>query len=288
MTSIAWTERTWNPIAGCNLVSPGCTHCYAMPIAHRLSRIYNTFEKYGGTTKMTKTGAVWTGQLNLSETDLDKPYHWKKSSLIFVNSMSDIAHESMRAIDFARIVTVMVRARAQHGHVFQLLTKRPENLVQLLKTSGVHAPLDGVWWGVSAEDPKRWDERVPFLLNGSIPNCLPWVSVEPQLRPLACSPQGLGWVVIGGESHPSRRKARPFELDWARLLIARCQAQGVPVFMKQVGSNAFDRGNPLPTRQPKGADPAEWPEDLRIRDWPASSRGSPEDQPREMYAADND
>jgi protein gp37 len=266
-TSIAWTERTWNPIAGCDPVSPGCTHCYAMAHAHRLAGFSRTAGKYGGTTRMTKAGAVWTGKLTLSEKDLNKPFGWKKPSLIFVNSMSDIAHEDMSPMWFAKIVTVMIRTRAQYGHVFQLLTKRPENLARLLAAAGVCAPLEGVWWGVSAEDTVRWDERIAVLLGGAIPNVLPWVSVEPQLRPIARNPQGLGWVVIGGESGGH---ARPFELDWARLMVARCQAQSVPVFVKQVGSNGFDGGKPFPTRHRKGADPAEWPADLRVRQYPNS------------------
>lgn len=265
-TTIAWTERTWNVSVGCSLASPGCSQCYAMRHAYRLSRNASTAEKYRGTVRMTKTGAVWTGKLNFWEPDLDKPLQWKKPSLIFVNSMSDIAHEDMPITWFARIVEVMRHAGRDRGHIFQVLTKRPENLARLLAAIGVTASLDGVWWGVSAEDERRWDERIPWL--AVIPTKVRWVSVEPQLKQIDRDPTGLDWIVIGGESAKIHSAARPFELDWARVMIDRCRAQNVPVFMKQLGGNAWEGGKHFATRHSKGGDPTEWPTDLRIREYP--------------------
>ena len=273
-TAIAWTERTWNPIPGCSLVSGECRDCYAMKMAWRLSRIGRTAEKYRGLTRMTKAGAVWTGKQTLWEDELAKPLRWRKPTLIFVNSMGDTAYEQTPVDWFARILEVMTEAHARRGHLFQCLTKRPQNLARLLDLVGVHEPLPGIWWGVSAGNQKHWDERVPWLLDGAIPNCLPWVSVEPQLGPIDRDPVGLGWIVGGGEHQTNRHhQARGFDLAWAYRLIDRCQAAEVPVFIKQLGDNAWRAGQRFPTAR-AGANPAEWPEDLRIRQYPAAWSGT--------------
>jgi protein gp37 len=266
-TGIAWTESTWNPVVGCSVVSPGCTNCYAMREASRIAAFGGPVSpKYQGLTVKTKGGPVWTGELRLWEPALDQPLRWARPRMIFVNSMSDLAHEKMPAEWFARIWQTMTRAQATRGHVFQVLTKRPENLARLLREIGVKEPAPGIWLGISAEDSTRWDERVPRLAE--IPTVVPWVSVEPQLALIDRDPKGLGWVVIGGESGKPRKKARPYDAQWARVLRDRCRAAGVSFFMKQLGSVAADRGRPLTTRHYAGADPEEWPADLRVREYP--------------------
>jgi protein gp37 len=187
--------------------------------------------------------------------------------------MGDIAHERMPSEWFARIVEVMTEAHAKRGHVFQCLTKRPGNLAQLLAAINAREPLSGIWSGVSAGDQKHWSERVPWLLNGAIPNCLPWVSVELQLGLIDDDPSGLGWIVIGGESKTGRHAPRMFDLAWAYRLIARCHEARVPVFIKQLGDNAWCDGNRFQTLQHAGTNPAEWPNDLRIRQYPTAWSG---------------
>ena len=271
-TGIAWTESTWNPVVGCTIVSPGCTHCYAMREASRIAAFGGPVApKYRALTRKTKGGPVWTGELRLWEAALDQPMRWARPRMIFVNSMSDLAHEDMPVEWFARIVNAMNEARQARGHIFQVLTKRPENLARLLQAVGVARPLPGVWFGVSAEDARRWDERVPLLAK--IPSEVPWVSVEPQLELIDRDPKGLGWIVIGGESGKPRSRARAFDAEWARVWRDRCKSARVPFFMKQLGSRATDHARPMTTAHYAGADPEEWPADIRVREYPTPSTG---------------
>jgi protein gp37 len=266
-TAIAWTESTWNPTVGCTVISPGCTHCYAMREAARIAGFGGPASaKYRGLTRNTKGGPVWTGELRFWEAALTQPMRWARPRMIFVNSMSDLAHDDMPREWFARIWEAMTAAQRARGHVFQVLTKRPDNLAGLLAQIGVTTPHPGIWLGVSAEDQRRWDERVPWLKR--LPTEVPWISVEPQLEMIDRDPTGTGWVVIGGESGRPRQRARSFDIAWARLMIRRCQAAAVPVFMKQLGSIARDDDRSLSTVHYAGADPEEWPRDLRVREYP--------------------
>ena len=269
-TGIAWTESTWNPTVGCTVISPGCTHCYAMREAARIAAFGGPVApKYRGLTHKTKGGPVWTGELRLWEPALDQPLRWARPRMIFVNSMSDLAHEDMPVAWFARIWQAMTAARQQRGHIFQVLTMRPANLARLLRAIGVTRPVPGIWLGVSAEDERRWDERVPLLKD--IPTVVPWVSVEPQLELIDRDPRGLDWIVVGGESGKPRSKARSYDAQWGRVMRDHCRAASVPFFMKQLGSFAVDGNRPLPTKHYAGADPEEWPADLRVREYPAAA-----------------
>jgi protein gp37 len=263
MTAIQWTEKTWNPVVGCSIHSPGCTHCYAMHTARRLARIDSSREKYSGLTIDTKGGPVWNGKLRFWEPNLLEPLSWKRPSMVFVNSMSDLAHHAVSVEWFERIWHVMVEARRANGHIFQVLTKRPETLLKLLAAIGVSAPEPGIWLGVSAETQLWWEARVPVLRD--LPTEVPWVSAEPQLGPIRLDFKGVRWVVQGGESG---RRARPFDLEWARLMRDACHNASVPYFLKQIGRVAFDNRRPFPTKHAKGGNPQEWPDDLRIREWP--------------------
>jgi len=166
--------------------------------------------------------------------------------MVFVNSMSDLAHHAMPVEWFERIWRVMVEARRASGHIFQVLTKRPENLLKLLAAIGVTTPEPSIWLGVSTE--------------------VQWASAEPQLGPIRPDLKGVRWIVQGGES--GRKNPRPFHLEWARLMRDASRDAGVAYFLKQIGRTALDAEKPFPTRHHKGGNPTEWPDDLRVREWP--------------------
>ena len=210
MTSIEWTEKTWNTIVGCSIVSPGCTHCYAMGLAARLLDGNPKTPHYFCTTKRVKGKAVWTGKVaRAPDAVLLEPLRAKKPTLYFVNSMGDLFHESVPDEWIDRVFAVM--ALCPH-HTFQVLTKRSKRMREYMdKACGriadtimamrrargekvIVAPLDHVplgheWWplpnvwlGVSAEDQTRADERIPDLL--ATPAAVRWVSAEPLIGPI--------------------------------------------------------------------------------------------------------
>lgn len=136
-SSIEWTEATWNPTRGCSLVSAGCTNCYAMRQAHRFKGKYGA---YAGLTRMTTNGPVWTGEIRLEEEMLDKPLKWKKPRRIFVNSMSDLFHESLPFESIAAVFGVMAAAPQ---HTFQVLTKRAERMHNFFEWAARKDPIGG-------------------------------------------------------------------------------------------------------------------------------------------------
>lgn len=264
VTKIAWTERTWNPLAGCSIISPGCTNCYAMRRARRIEQQQHGRGKYAGLTRDSNAGPVWTGELRLWEPALDDLRRWP-AVRVFVNSMSDLAHEDVPVEWFGRIWRKMIEGQRERGLVFQVLTKRPANLLRLLSAIGVCDPVPGVWLGVSAEDARRWDERVPVLRD--LPTPVPWVSAEPQLGLIDRHLSGIAWVVQGGESG-GKRVARAFDLSWARVMRDRCRETGTAYFLKQLGTTAIENGQAFKHRR-AGTDAAEWPPDLQIQEYPA-------------------
>ena len=289
-TKIEWTEQSWNPLAGCTIKSPGCKHCYAMKMAKRCEAMGTA--KYAGTTITVKGKAVWTGKINFDEKALLAPLHRKKPTMYFVNSMSDLFHEDVPDEWIDKIFAVMALCPQ---HTFQLLTKRADRM-RIVVSEIVHAkrmviqamrdlkngsigsidgaasalwgpdvdnprPLPNVWLGVSVEDQKRADERIPDLL--ATPAAVRWLSMEPLLGPVDLAsvnggwfyqnvltghrwhdaPDGvlsptdnnggrLDWIVVGGESGPG---ARPMHPEWARRLRDQCEAAGVPFLFKQWG-----------------------------------------------------
>jgi protein gp37 len=289
-TNIEWTDDTWNPIRGCSRVSEGCRNCYAEGIAYRFS---GPGKPYEGLVTIGADGQrrqQWNGQIKFVESALLEPLRWKKPRRIFVNSMSDLFHANVTDEMRDRIFAAMALCPQ---HTFQVLTKRPERMLAYLRT-GPHAsvnlretyigmqvskihlertgepvsewaglPLPNVWLGVSVEDQKTADARIPYLLQ--TPAAIRYASYEPALGPVDFTavrlPEwtgGLGappihslrpdvrqWepggsymatkldqIIMGGESG---RNARPMHPDWARSTRNQCRDAGVAFFFKQWG-----------------------------------------------------
>ncbi len=359
-TKIGWTDKTWNPVRGCSVVSAGCENCYAMGQAHRFS---GPGKAYEGLTRLTGHGPKWTGQVRLVPELLDQPLRWRKPKRIFVNSMSDLFHEDVPDEFIAAVFGVMALA---HRHTFQVLTKRTERMCAFLSgeqkrgwiTECLAAaylaapnacdiytldarraqaaasrgwPLPNVWLGVSVENQKAADERIPELLE--TPAALRFVSCEPLLGPIdlnddegnwlhvhpypnpaadgyigkhvdrrlrcsVCEDQKvIDWVIAGGESGPG---ARPCNVEWIRSIVAQCREATVPTFVKQMGRclvgdpsgflvgrylladgsvflplsagkrGAVPLGNAIGFSlfDSKGGVHTEWPQDLRVQEFP--------------------
>lgn len=205
-TAIEWTDKTWNPTTGCNKVSPGCKHCYAEAITKRFRQHFpNGFE------------------FTLHPERLEEPRHWRKPSLVFVNSMSDLFHERMPFGFLEKIFEVM---RECPQHVFQVLTKRHERLVELAPQ--LEWP-ENIWMGVSVEN-QDYAHRVECLKQ--VPAVVRFLSCEPLLGPLELDLEGIHWVIVGGESGPGHR---PIEEEWVRDIRRQTQNSGTAFFFKQWG-----------------------------------------------------
>ena len=284
MSKIEWTEKTWNPIVGCSIVSPGCTNCYAMRQAARIEKMNPDLAHYRGLTQPSKAGPVWIGKVALSERALLEPLRRRKPTTWFVNSMGDLFHEDAPDAWIDRVFTVMALSPQ---HTFQVLTKRAKRMREYCElldnepvrdtvrrivaawpnnapvpVAGIKFPLPNVWLGVSADDQKRADERIPDLL--ATPAAVRFVSAEPLLGPINFGrwlprdggaiydgaggqmdyiepTDGLDWIIVGGESGPS---ARPMLVAWARSIRDQCKSAGVPFFFKQFGEFAPDDNSP--------------------------------------------
>ncbi|MEE9284858.1 MAG: phage Gp37/Gp68 family protein [Dehalococcoidia bacterium] len=211
-SAIEWTQATWNPVTGCTKVSPGCAHCYAEAFTLRFKR----------------GGRYIPGEasIKLHRDRLGIPLRWNRPRLIFVNSMSDLFHESIPDEFILAVFSVMEQA---HHHIFQVLTKRHKRLARLAPK----LPLpDNVWMGVSVENQHWVEQRIPELKK--VPAKVRFLSCEPLLRALDLSQHldGIHWVIVGGESGP---KARPIHPDWVRRIRDDAVAAGVPFFFKQWG-----------------------------------------------------
>lgn len=226
-TGIEWTEATWNPVAGCTPVSPGCLNCYAARMALRLERVGgSTAEKYRGTAKRARDGRpVFSGHIYLDDDALDIPRRWRRGRRIFVNSMSDLFHEGV-PVEFIRNVFGVMRSCPQHQ--FQILTKRPERAL-LLADQLDWAP--NVWMGTSVESV-MYMHRVRTLQQLTAA-AVRFLSVEPMLGPIPKLPlEGIHWVIVGGESGPG---ARPMKPEWVNQIHDRCRDYKVAFFFKQWG-----------------------------------------------------
>lgn len=225
-SSIEWTEATWNPVAGCSPVSPGCHNCYAARMAMRLGSMPNkTGKKYGGIAKRLKSGRpVFNGTIHLDKDSLETPLSWRLPRIIFVNSMSDLFHENVPLDYIKKVFDVMERCPQ---HTFQVLTKRPE--IALDVADDLNWP-DNVWMGTSVES-KDYYERIRLLQK--IPAKVRFLSCEPLLGPLPRMPlKDIHWVIVGGESGPG---SRPMAGTWVMQIKEQCEQKDVPFFFKQWG-----------------------------------------------------
>lgn len=212
-SSIEWTQMTWNPVTGCDKVSQGCKFCYAEVMARRLKAM--GLEKYRNGFDVTTHPDT-----------LDEPYSWKKSKIVFVNSMSDLFHEKV-SISFIQKVFRVMNDNPQH--IFQILTKRPEVLLKYDQNGYLNWG-DNIWMGVSVEDEKvmhridvlsKTDAKVKFL------------SCEPLIGPLSNLPlSNIDWVIVGGESGHNPRPMKP---EWVIDIKEQCKFADVPFFFKQWG-----------------------------------------------------
>ena len=196
-SDIEWTEATWNPIAGCSILSPGCTNCYAMRMAARLQAMGMT--KYAGTTRKSGKRHVWTGRVNVDAAALTAPLSWKKPQRIFVNSMSDLFQDKADERFISRVWRVMEEA---HWHSFQVLTKRPERMLEVLSKPAFPV-LHNVWLGTSVES-EDYLGRIDLLRQ--VPAHIRFVSFEPLLGPII-EPDlsGIHWAIVGGEFWAARK-----------------------------------------------------------------------------------
>lgn len=223
-SDIEWTEATWNPIAGCSILSPGCTNCYAMRMAARLQAM--GMAKYSGTTRKSGKRHVWTGRVNVDETALTAPLSWKKPQRIFVNSMSDLFQDKAGEETIRRVWRVMEEA---YWHSFQVLTKRPERMLEIL-SKPEFPTLPNVWLGTSVES-EDYLERIDSLRH--VPAHIRFVSFEPLLGAVTRPDlTNIHWAIVGGESGP---RARPMEAWWVEQLHEACERQRVAFFFKQWG-----------------------------------------------------
>jgi protein gp37 len=193
-SEIEWTEATWNPIAGCSVISPGCTNCYAMRMAARLEAM--GVDKYRATTRRSGKRAVWTGRVNVDSRSVEAPLHWRTPRRIFVNSMSDLFQDAVEEDVIASLWAVMAEAS---WHSFQILTKRPERMRSIL-SSARFAILPNVWLGTSVENQAFLD-RVEQLRQ--TPAHIRFVSFEPLIGSIV-DPDltDIHWAIVGGESGP--------------------------------------------------------------------------------------
>jgi protein gp37 len=249
-STIEWTQATWNPTTGCDRISDGCDHCYALTLAGRW--------KAAGQPKYQTDGDPATSGpgfgLALHPDTLDLPRRWRTPRHVFVNSMSDLFHARVPVEFIARVWAVMARTQQ---HTYQVLTKRPERTLRLVGTAGDGGtelmdatqdeaalalyeewwPLRNVWLGTSIESD-RYTRRADALREVAAE--VRFLSLEPLLGPLpSLDLAGIGWVIVGGESG---RAARPLDLGWVREIRDQCAGAGVPFFFKQVGGRTPKAG----------------------------------------------
>lgn len=243
-SNIQWTDATWNPWTGCRKVSPGCKFCY----------MYRGKERFG----------LDGNQVIRGKSTFKNPLKWKEPKLIFTCSWSDFFIED--ADGWRDEAWDIIRSTPHH--TYQILTKRPERIVQCLPPDWGDG-YDNVWLGVSAEDQFRYEDRARQLVE--IPARVRFISFEPLLGLITLDQSifGIHWAIIGGESgnEVGRYRYRPCELDWIYSLVRECQRMDIPVFVKQMGTHLAKE---LEIDHRHGGDITEWPRSLRIRQFPKS------------------
>jgi len=215
-SKIEWTDATWNPVRGCTKISPGCAHCYAETFSERFRGVKGHPFEHGF-------------DLRLVPEKLGEPLRWSAPRRIFVNSMSDLFHKAVPDEYIKTVVNVMLQA---NWHTYQILTKRPERMAQLLqgRLSGA-AGASHIWWGVSVENKTHGLPRVQILQKSAA--LVRFLSVEPLLESLGTFDlSGIDWVIVGGESGQGARQMKP---AWVREIREQCTRAGVAFFFKQWG-----------------------------------------------------
>lgn len=215
-SKIEWTDATWNPVRGCDKISPGCVRCYAATFAERFRGVPGHPYEQGF-------------DLRLVPEKLIEPLGWTKPKMIFVNSMSDLFHKDVPDNYVAKVAEVM---RVANWHTFQVLTKRAERMCELLRTDLRQLAAEThVWWGVSVENRRHGLPRIDHLRD--TPAAVRFLSVEPLLEDLGrINLTGISWVIVGGESGAG---ARPMRKEWVQSIRDQCQEAGVAFFFKQWG-----------------------------------------------------
>lgn len=281
MTKIEWTDETWNPVRGCSRVSQGCYRCYAERDAAR-KNFNPKLPGYHGFAQFIQIGGKpqphWTGKVELIESKLTEPLHWKKPRRVFVNSMSDLFHEALPDEAIDRVFAVIARCPQC---TFQILTKRGDRMrqyAQITKAYGIPGgfsfasrwPLPNVWLGVSVEDQAN-KYRIDLLRR--TPAAVRFLSIEPLLEDIGqLDLTGIHWVIVGGESGP---QARPCDLQWIESIRDQCRVASVPLFVKQLGANPVDLLDNWDELDSKGGNWDQWPADLQIREFPRTVNPEP-------------
>lgn len=216
-SKIEWTERTWNPVTGCTKISPGCKHCYAERMSHRLQA-------------MGTAGYDNGFQLTVMPERLTQPLRRRIPTVYFVNSMSDLFHKKVSTAFIDQVFDIIQQTPR---HTYQILTKRSGRLAQYFSNKAV--PVNA-WIGVSVEDRKYGLPRIDDLRK--VHAGLRFLSVEPLLEELGeIDLAGIHWVIVGGESGP---KSRPMKSVWVENIKAQCEKAGIPFFFKQWGGWGAD------------------------------------------------
>lgn len=224
LSDIEWTDATWNPVSGCSMISPGCTNCYAMRMAARLQSMNHP--SYRELTRKSGGRPVWTGRLRLLPDALKIPLSWKKPRKIFVNSMSDLFQDDVPSEFIAEVWNTMLSA---NQHVYQILTKRPDNMKRIVAELDLK-PARHIWLGTSVEN-ENYVDRVAILRT--IPAAIRFISFEPLLGPVGpVYLDGIHWAIVGGESGPS---SRPIEQKWVDEIKGQCRKFDTAFFFKQWG-----------------------------------------------------
>lgn len=221
-SSIEWTDATWNPVRGCTKITSGCAHCYAETFAERFRGVPGHPYEQGFDVRLVP------GKLT-------QPLQWRRSRMVFVNSMSDLFHEDVPDEYILKVARVMQIA---NWHTYQVLTKRSERMLDLLSTKlRSVAGEPHIWWGVSVENRGQGLPRVDHLR--AAPAAVRFLSVEPLLESLGpLDLSGIHWVIVGGESGHG---ARPLQESWVLEIRDQCRQAGVPFFFKQWGGRQKKR-----------------------------------------------
>ncbi len=223
ISSIEWTEMTWNPTTGCDKISAGCKNCYAEVMSKRLQAM--GLPKYANAFELT-----------LHPKELSTPYKWKKPKKVFVNSMSDLFHPDVPDSFIEKVFKVM---NETPQHIYQVLTKRSERFVEINNKLNW---TENIWLGVSVED-----ERVSYRIDDlKLSNAhIKFLSCEPLIGSIkSLNLGGIDWVIAGGESG---HKARPVNIDWLTEIKESCNRFQVPFFFKQWGKSKFNVDQEDPT-----------------------------------------